>query len=110
MTTSTSAAETTRRETMRLYRIPAAASPELVEAHASGAWKESAKAASVGSGGGAASSSWEDMGDGGTKPAAKRPRQLERGAAVAGHMRRREPPRVVTAGPKQADSEDVRAA
>ena len=34
------------RETLRQYRVPHAAAPELVEAHEGGAWKDAAVAAS----------------------------------------------------------------
>ena len=39
VTTTTAAARETLRETLRLYRVPAAASPELVDAHKRGVWK-----------------------------------------------------------------------
>ena len=61
VTSATDVAEATLDETMQLYRIPAAASAELVEAHEAG----------VGAAGGdapPADAAFNDLGDGGLMP------------------------------------------
>lgn len=61
VTTSTRVAQQTLEETMKLYRVPAAAAPELIEAHETGAGAKGGDAP-------LADAAFNDLGDGGLMP------------------------------------------